>query len=95
MILYRIHRLLILFILLSINKLIVLLNGVKCGKGFRACGCVFIRNVGYMSFGGHCIILKGVPIGDEAVIGASSVVTKDVPPGEIWAANPAKFIRKL
>ncbi len=45
--------------------------------------------------GGHSIILKGVAIGDGAVIGAGSVVTKDVPPYEIWAGNPAKFVRKI
>jgi acetyltransferase-like isoleucine patch superfamily enzyme len=45
--------------------------------------------------GGHSIILKGVSIGDEAVIGAGSVVTKNVPAGEIWAGNPAKFIKKI
>lgn len=45
--------------------------------------------------GGHSIILKGVSIGDEAVIGAGSVVTKDVSAGEIWAGNPAKFIKKV
>lgn len=45
--------------------------------------------------GGHCIILKGVTIGKKSVIGAGSVVTKSVPDGEIWAGNPAKFIRKL
>lgn len=45
--------------------------------------------------GGHSIILKGVSIGDEAVIGAGSIVTKDVPSGEIWAGNPAKFIKKV
>lgn len=192
MILYKIHRLLVLIISWPINELMILLNGVKCGKGFWACGCIFIRNVGYMSFGdnvffnshriadpiggdtkmllvcgrgarlilhdgvsisnacvfasnsieigsqtcigggckiydndfhstnaskrlhgntdvptkpvfigkrvfigGHSIILKGVTIGDEAVIGAGSVVTKDVPAREIWAGNPAKFIRKL
>lgn len=36
----------------------------------------------------------GVTIGDGAVIGAGSIVTKDVGPYEIWAGNPARFIRK-
>lgn len=45
--------------------------------------------------GGHCIILKGVTIGNQAIVGAGSVVTKDIPPGQIWAGNPAKFIKEL
>lgn len=45
--------------------------------------------------GAHSIVLKGVTIGDESIIGAGSVVTKSVPAGEIWAGNPAKFIRKV
>ncbi|HUU22614.1 MAG TPA: acyltransferase [Phycisphaerae bacterium] len=45
--------------------------------------------------GGDALILKGVTVGEESVIGAGSVVAKDVPPGEIWAGNPARFIRKL
>lgn len=45
--------------------------------------------------GAHCIIMKGVSIGDGAVIGAGSVVTKDVPANEIWAGNPAKFCKKV
>lgn len=45
--------------------------------------------------GADCIILKGVTIGKKSIIGAGSVVTKSVPDGEIWAGNPAKFIRKL
>jgi len=45
--------------------------------------------------GAHAIVLKGVTIGDDAVIGAGSVVARNVPAGEIWAGNPAKFIRKL
>jgi carbonic anhydrase/acetyltransferase-like protein (isoleucine patch superfamily) len=45
--------------------------------------------------GGHSIILKGVRIGDRSVIGAGSVVARDVPADEIWAGNPVKFIRPL
>ena len=45
--------------------------------------------------GGSCIILKGVTIGERSVIGAGSVVTKSVPDGEIWAGNPAKFLKNV
>lgn len=44
--------------------------------------------------GTRSIILGGINIGDGAVIGAGSVVTKDIGPYEIWAGNPARFIRK-
>jgi acetyltransferase-like isoleucine patch superfamily enzyme len=43
--------------------------------------------------GGESIILPGVTIGDGSVVGAGSVVTKDVPPASIAAGNPAKIIR--
>lgn len=45
--------------------------------------------------GAHCIILKGVTIGERSIVGAGSVVTKSIPDGEIWAGNPAKFIRRI
>lgn len=45
--------------------------------------------------GAHSIILKNVKIGKNSVIGAGSVVTKSVPDKEIWAGNPAVFIRKI
>lgn len=44
--------------------------------------------------GDGALILSGVNIGDGAVIGARSVVTRDVPPYCIVAGNPAKFIKK-
>lgn len=44
--------------------------------------------------GSRALIKSGVNIGNGAVIGMGSVVTKDIPPYEIWAGNPAKFIRK-
>lgn len=43
--------------------------------------------------GHNAIILPGVNIGDGAVIGAGSIVTKNIPPYTIYAGNPAKFIR--
>ena len=44
--------------------------------------------------GAHATILPNVTIGDNAIVGAGSVVTKDVPDNAIVAGNPARFIRK-
>ena len=52
--------------------------------------------IGRRSFiGGHSIILKGVSIGEQAVVAAGSVVTQSVPANEIWGGNPAKFLKKI
>lgn len=40
-------------------------------------------------------MLKGVTIGKGSVIGAGSVVTKMVPAGQVWAGNPARYIRDV
>lgn len=47
------------------------------------------------SIGSSATILCGVTVGQNAMIGAGSVVTKDVPPDTIVAGNPAKKIRKI
>jgi acetyltransferase-like isoleucine patch superfamily enzyme len=45
------------------------------------------------SIGSGSTILSNVTIGERAIVGAGSVVTKDVPPDAIVAGNPAKFLR--
>ena len=44
--------------------------------------------------GSKCIILKGVTIGDNAVIAAGTIVTKDVPSNVLYGGNPARIIRE-
>lgn len=47
------------------------------------------------SIGSGCTILSNVTIGENALVGAGSVVTKDVPPNTIVVGNPARVLRKL
>jgi UDP-2-acetamido-3-amino-2,3-dideoxy-glucuronate N-acetyltransferase len=47
------------------------------------------------SIGANSTILCGITIGENAMIGAGSVVTKDVPDGELWYGNPAKCHGKV
>ncbi len=47
------------------------------------------------SIGSSATVLCGVTIGENAVVGAGSVVTKDVPPGAVVAGNPARILKKV
>jgi acetyltransferase-like isoleucine patch superfamily enzyme len=47
------------------------------------------------SIGSNATVLCGVTIGEEAIVGAGSVVTKDVPDGAVVVGNPARIIRIL
>ena len=54
---------------------------------------VSIRDKAWIGF--NTIVLKGVTIGEGAVVGAGSVVTRDVAPFTVVAGNPARVIRSL
>lgn len=47
------------------------------------------------AIGSGAVILCGVRIGRGAVVGAGAVVTRDVPPGEVWAGNPARYLKDV
>lgn len=47
------------------------------------------------SIGANATILAGVTIGEHALIGAGSVVTKDVPANTVWYGNPAKLMKHI
>lgn len=56
-------------------------------------GRVVIHDKVWIGF--NAIVLKGVTIGEGAIVGAGAVVTKDVPPWTVVAGNPAKVIREI
>ena len=47
------------------------------------------------SIGSSTTLLAGITVGEKAIVGAGSVVTKDVPAGTIVAGNPARILRKV
>jgi UDP-2-acetamido-3-amino-2,3-dideoxy-glucuronate N-acetyltransferase len=49
----------------------------------------------HASIGAGSVILGGVRIGANSIVGAGSVVTKDIQAGEIWFGNPARFVKKI
>ena len=57
--------------------------------------CVPTRVKRGASIGSGATLLCGVTVGERAVVGAGSVVTKDVPANSVVAGNPARVMRKL
>ncbi len=61
------------------------------GRNFRI-GDVYIEKDVFIGAG--TIICNDITISEGAIIGAGSVVTKNIPPYQVWAGNPAKFIKE-
>ncbi len=84
------------------------IDAVSTSPVFNKGRNVFKKNFGQIEFspykttvigndvwiGNRALVLQGVKIGDGAIVGAGSVVTKDVEPYTIVAGNPARVIRK-
>jgi sugar O-acyltransferase (sialic acid O-acetyltransferase NeuD family) len=60
-------------------------SGVRLGGGVRIGRGAYI--------GAGALVREGVTIGDGALVGLGSVVLHDVPPGQVWVGNPARFLR--
>ena len=67
------------------------LDPTRKGRSFRI-GEVHIEDDVFI--GVNTIICNSVTIGKGAIVGAGSVVTKDIPPYQVWAGNPAHFIKE-
>lgn len=86
--------------LITIGKNVTLTHGCtilthyfdprQAGRNFRY-GKVIIEDDVFIGI--NAIICNSVTIGNGAIIGAGSVVTKDIPPFQVWAGNPARYIK--
>lgn len=70
----------------------ILTHFINPQNGDYTCGEVRIKKNAFIGTG--TIITKPVTIGERAIVGAGSIVTKNIPDDEVWAGNPARFIRK-
>lgn len=66
---------------------------MKCPYYKRCKGGVVLEDL--VKIGANSTILPGIRIGRNSLIGAGSVVVKDIPPDTVFAGNPAKFIKNI
>lgn len=69
------------------------LDGELRREGYEVAKPILVGN--NVWFGGHVSVLPGVTIGDNTVIGAGSVVTRDIPGNVLAVGNPCRVIRQL
>lgn len=70
----------------------ILTHFINPATGTYNNGEVRIRKGAFV--GTKTIICNAVTIGEGAIVGAGSIVTKNIPDNEVWAGNPARFIKK-
>ena len=75
----------------------VVFTNVKLPKSLKPVNKNYTKTVVRkgVTLGANSTIICGIEIGENAFIGAGSVVTKDVPPNTMWYGNPAKQIKKM
>ena len=66
---------------------------VTVGAGVRVAGAAHVSEGAYLGSG--CLIGENRTIGSWSLVGMGAVVTRDVPPGEVWAGNPARYVRPV
>jgi sugar O-acyltransferase (sialic acid O-acetyltransferase NeuD family) len=66
---------------------------VTVGAGVRLAGSVHVREGAYLGSGS--LIRENRTVGTWALVGMGAVVTRDVPSSEVWAGNPARFVRAV
>lgn len=62
-------------------------------QGYEQAKAIIIKDNVWI--GGSCVILGGVTIGENSVIGAGSVVTKSIPANSLAFGNPCRVIREI
>jgi len=82
-------------VLIGHNVVLATLNHVQDPKNRRDSVPKPIHIEKGVWIGSSCTIVQGVTIGENSIVAAGAVVTKDVPPNSVVGGVPAKFIRKI
>ena len=81
------------------DNLVHIAHNCFIGKGSLLTACAEISGSVTLGknvwLGPNCSLNNKISIGDKSFIGLGAVVTKNIPPNEVWAGNPARFIKKI
>jgi acetyltransferase-like isoleucine patch superfamily enzyme len=71
----------------------VISSPARTQAGYEKCGEVIIEDNVWL--GMNVSVLPGIRIGNNSIVGAGSVVTKNIPPNQIWVGNPARYVKDI